>query len=100
MLIIQTSVEILTTYVNQFILIKKLGLFGIRDPLLSWYNSYLVDKSQRVIINGFFSDTLTVSSGISQDPGWSPSPFLFTIFLLDGSIIVLNIMTINNSVMI
>lgn len=42
--------------VNHSVLIAKLRLFGIHDPLLTWFSSYLDDKSQQVEINGFLSD--------------------------------------------
>lgn len=69
--------------VNHSILIAKLSLFGVHDPLLSWFNSYLVGRSQQVKINGFLSDTFPVSSGVPQ--GGHLSPLLFAIFIMDIS---------------
>jgi len=69
--------------VNHSILIAKLRLFGIHNPLLSWFSSYLDDRSQQVKINGFLSDIYLVPSGVPQ--GGHLSLLLFSIFLLDLS---------------
>ena len=37
-------------------LIYKLHLLGIRDPLLTWFRSYLYKRRHRVVIDGFASD--------------------------------------------
>jgi len=58
-------------------------LFGIHNPLLSWFSSYLVDRSQQVKINGFLSDSFSVTSGVPQRG--HPSPLLFVIFVMDLS---------------
>jgi len=52
--------------VNHSVLIAKLRLFGIHDPLLSWFSSYIDDRSQQVKINGFLSDSFLVPSGVPQ----------------------------------
>ena len=36
-------------------LVSKLSTFGIKDPLLSWFHSYLTGRSQRVVVSGTFS---------------------------------------------
>jgi len=72
-------------FVTHSVLIAKLCLFGIHDPLfIYWFiSSYLVDRSQQVIINGFLSDKFPVSSGVPQGPG--RSLIIFTVcHLLNG----------------
>lgn len=59
-------------FVNHSVLIAKLRLFGIYDPLLSWFSSYLIYRSQQVIINGFLSDIFSVLSGVTQGGHLSP----------------------------
>ena len=41
-------------------LVSKLKTFGIDDPLLSWFYSYLTGRRQRVVINGNFSNWVTL----------------------------------------
>ena len=47
-------------------LICKLNLLGIRDPLLSWFCSYLSKRRHRVVTDGFASEWLEVTSGVPQ----------------------------------
>jgi hypothetical protein len=67
--------------VNHSMLIAKLRLYGISDPLITWLHSYLTDRSQQVKVNGSLSDTIQVPSGVPQ--GGHLSPLLFVIFILD-----------------
>ena len=48
------------------LVLSKLKTFGIDDPLLSWFYSYLTGKRQRVVINGTFSNWTDVGSGVPQ----------------------------------
>ena len=62
-------------------LVSKLKTFGIDDPLLSWFYSYLTGRGQRVVINGTFSDWADVESGVPQ--GSLLAPILFLLFVND-----------------
>ena len=46
--------------------VSKLKSFGIEDPLLSWFHSYLTGRNQRVTVNGTFSGWTDVRSGVPQ----------------------------------
>ena len=43
-------------------LVSKLKAFGIEDPLLKWFQSYLTENKQRVVINGTYSAWTDVGS--------------------------------------
>jgi len=47
-------------------LVSKLSTFGIKDPLLSWFHSYLTGRSQRVVVNGTISRWTDVATGVPQ----------------------------------
>ena len=47
-------------------LIIKLRNYGFGGSLLKWFQSYLTDRRQRVIVLGATSDTLPISSGVPQ----------------------------------
>ena len=52
--------------VNHQLLIHKLQSFGINGNLLSWFNSYLNNIIQRVVLDGHTSEWLPVLSGVPQ----------------------------------
>jgi hypothetical protein len=65
--------------VNHAVLIKILKEYGIGEPLLSWFKSYLENRYQWVKLFNFKSNVFHTSSGVPQ--GGHLSPLLFAIFI-------------------
>ena len=67
--------------VDHDLLLRKLDWVGVRGPALSWVRSYLVDRSQRVEMDGVRSDSQNIKTGTPQ--GSCLSPTLFNVFIND-----------------
>lgn len=67
--------------INHDLLLRKLDCYGIRGHASSLLKSYLQHRKQAVSINGFLSETLSISSGVPQ--GSILGPFLFNIYIND-----------------
>lgn len=62
-------------------LLAKLQNSGISGPVLDWFESYLWDRRQRVVLKGIYSDWLPVTSGVPQ--GSILRPLLFLVYVND-----------------
>jgi hypothetical protein len=67
--------------VNHEILLCKLEYHGVRDTELLWFKSYLSDRTQQVNVNGIYSSSYKINTGVPQ--GSILSPFLYIIFTAD-----------------
>lgn len=65
--------------VDPTLLIEVLLNSGFGEPLLSWFQSYLLDRKQIVDVHGIKSDFIDATSGVPQ--GGHLSPLLFALFI-------------------
>lgn len=73
--VIYTNFSKAFDFVNHPVLIAKLRLYSISDPLLSWFSSYPIYRSNQLKVNDFFIRSFP--SGISQGSPLSPLLFYF-----------------------
>ena len=73
-------------------LLLQLSKFGIGGNILQWIGDYLRDRTQRVRINGSYSKTAPVLSGVPQ--GSVLGPALFLMFVADVTHIIQNFISL------
>ena len=60
---------------------KKLKAYGLSESSVSWFNSFLTNRSQKVKVGNCLSQQIKLTSGVPQ--GGILSPLLYIIYVAD-----------------
>uniref|UniRef100_A0A8C6PGI6 Reverse transcriptase domain-containing protein n=1 Tax=Nothobranchius furzeri TaxID=105023 RepID=A0A8C6PGI6_NOTFU len=71
---------------HNILLLRLEEVAAIRGPALTWFRSYLSNRSQRVVLNSISSRSAPLSCGVPQ--GSILGPLLFCLYLLPLSLIL------------
>ena len=74
------------------LLVHKLQSFGINGRLLKWFECYLMNRKQKVVLNGVSSQSRDVTSGVPQ--GSILGPLLFLLYVNDLPNVVDSLMSL------
>ena len=56
--------------------IKTILKYKINSSLVSWFKEFLIDRTQKVVINNTFSESLPIFSGVPQGGIIGPQLFI------------------------